>query len=269
MGSVIDVTVNFDLPVTVSGLPQIARLNSGGTATYLTGSGTSSLSFTYTVGAGENSADLDYTSAGALTGGSISNMSVTSVLANLTLPAPGGMGSLGFNKNIAIDTIAPSVVQYNVLFGSKSYNLIGSSRAVLPWRITGVQIVFSEPIGSGDLNSLTGLSNTGFSGLGTSTLTWTINPLINGHFLTNLLGSGIDALKDIAGNPLYSGAGYAQNFNVLYGDFNGDGVVTSADMVGVYAASAGPYNIFADINGDGIVDINDVQVVRTRAGSKL
>ena len=84
-----------------------------------------------------------------------------------------------------------------------------------------------------------------------------------------MLGTGADAIKDAAGNPLTSGAGFGQNFKVLYGDFNDDGFVTSSDIVGVYAATIGSYNIFADINGDGKVDLADVQIVRKRAGTKL
>jgi photosystem II stability/assembly factor-like uncharacterized protein len=264
-GSVIPITVTFNGAVVVSGTPTLA-LNSGGTASYASGSGTSTLIFNYTVAASENSPDLDYTTTTALVG---TIKDVNGNFASNALPAPGGSGSLGANKNIVIDTIAPQVSQFQVLFGSTSYNVIGSSRADLPWQITGIRVVFSEPIAAGDVNSLTGLANTGFSGLGTTTLTWTINPIVLGHFATSLSGAGADALTDAAGNGLGGGTGFAQNFNVLYGDFNGDGFVSSADMTAVNNAIAAPYNIFADINGDGVVDINDVQLVRKRIGTKL
>jgi hypothetical protein len=76
-------------------------------------------------------------------------------------------------------------------------------------------------------------------------------------------------LKDANGIALGGGAGFSQNLKVLWGDFNDDGVVSSADLVGVNNATIAPYNVFADINGDGIVDVNDVQVVRTRIGTSL
>src|SRR5207237_2247300 len=125
----------------------------------------------------------------------------------LTLPAPGSAGSLGASKNIVIDAVAPTVVAYKVLFGTQSYNVIGSTRFDLPWQITGIQVVFSKPIASGDVNSLTGLTTTGFGGLGTNTLTWTISTLTVGNFATTLLGTGSHALQDSLGNRLTYGDG--------------------------------------------------------------
>src|SRR5207244_4257197 len=72
VATLIPVTVTFSENVTVTGSPTLV-LNSGGTATYNSGSGTSTLTFNYTVGAGDSSADLDYnaTSSLALSGGTI------------------------------------------------------------------------------------------------------------------------------------------------------------------------------------------------------
>ncbi len=163
----------------------------------------------------------------------------------------------------------PQVVSYNVLFGTQSYNLIGATRNRLPWQITGIRVVFSAPITGGNINSLGGLSATGFSGLGTTTLTWNISPLSLGAFATTLSGTGANALTDAAGNPLANGAGFSQTLKVLWGDFDDDGFVTSADMVGVNNASVSPYDLFADENGDGIVNVADVQTVRSRLATSL
>ena len=67
-GQTISITVGFSSAVAVdtSGGTPTLGLNSGGTAAYSGGSGTSTLTFNYTVGAGHNSADLDYSSTGAL-----------------------------------------------------------------------------------------------------------------------------------------------------------------------------------------------------------
>jgi hypothetical protein len=109
VGKTILIDVVFDATETVTGTPQLA-LNSGGTANYTSGSSTNTLVFTYVVGAGQNSPDLDYTSTSALTlnGGTINGPG--NVPASLTLPAPGTTGSLGANKNIVIDTVAPTVL---------------------------------------------------------------------------------------------------------------------------------------------------------------
>jgi hypothetical protein len=268
LGLPIPILLKSPSHVFVTGTP-LLKLNSGGTAAYSSGSGSNILTFIYVVGAGDFTPRLDYTSTDALTlnGGTMTDSNGLPI--DLTLPAPGSPGSLGASTNMSVDAVAPTVLQFNVLFGSKSYNLIGSTRFDLPWQITGIQVVFSKPIASGDLTSLSGLSATVLTGLGTNTLTWTFAPLVLGDFATTLFGTGPDALKDALGNPLLDGAGFKLNFRVLYGDFNGDGVVTSADLGAIYAATALPYNLFADLNGDGKVDIADVQEVRRRFGTRV
>jgi hypothetical protein len=165
----------------------------------------------------------------------------------------------------------PTVVSFSVLWGSKSYNVTGTSRNRLPWQITGIQVVFSAPIASGNLNSLsgTGVTPTGFSGLGTNTLTWTISPLALGNFPATLAGSGANALKDAAGTALAGSAGFSQNLKILYGDLNDDGVVNAQDLVLEAAATSAPYNVFADMNGDGVVSPADSLLLRSRSGSSL
>jgi len=270
-GAVIDVTVRFTKPVTVTGTPQLA-LNSGGTASYLSGSGTDTLTFRYTVAAAQNAADLDCSSTTALTlnGGSIQSGGVA---ANLTLPAPGAAGSVGANKNITVDAVGPTVVDYRVLYGTKWYSLSGSTRFDLPWLITGVQVVFSEPVMTGNLHSLAGLTSLRFTGLRTTTLTWKFRGVGLGSFNKTLASSGANALKDRAGNPILP---FGQSFKVLWGDVNDDGFVNALDEAAVRAAQAGPYqagtsgyNVFADLSGDGIVNLVDVGTVRTRKGTHL
>src|SRR5262249_12270295 len=99
---------------------------------------------------------------------------------------------------------------------------------------------------------------------------WTLNaPMVIGAFMTTLQGSGINALKDAGGNGLSAGSGFAENFKVLTGDVNDDGVVSSADVVAVNNARTLPYNILYDLNGDGVIDINDINIARNRIGSTL
>jgi len=267
-GAVIPITVSFSRSVTVTGTP-LLTLNSGGTASYSSGSGTAVLIFLYTVAVPDSAPLLDASSSSALTlnGGTIVDSSAASAI--LTLPVGPAAGSLSTNKSVAIDTAAPTVVSYSVLFGGQSYNVIGSPRNRLPWQVSGIRVVFSKVITSGTIASLSGLTSTALTGLGTNTLTWTITPTPIGSFATALAGAGADALRDAQGNALTGGAGFAQNLRLLWGDFNDDGFVNASDILLINNARSAPYNVFADLNGDGIVDLSDYQVARVRAGTTL
>ena len=214
---------------------------------------------------------MDYSSTTALSlnGGTINNTTP----ATLTLPAPGAAGSLSANTNIVINTVAPTVVSFSVVFGSfpVTYNVIGSQRTRLPWEITGIQVVFSQAITTANVNSLSGsgIATTGFSGLGTSTLTWTITPVMVGNISPTLLATGPNAIEDVALNPLNGGTNFVQALKILWGDFNDDGAVNSSDLVQVNAAISQAYNVLADMNGDGVVNTADVTVVRGRIGTTL
>jgi hypothetical protein len=104
------VTIQFDKNVVVTGKPQIL-LATGTTnrlVDYVGMTNFDTLRFNYVVQGGDTSNDLDYVGTTSLTlnGGPIKLGSNNAVL---TLPAPGASGSLGFNKNIVIDTTPPIV----------------------------------------------------------------------------------------------------------------------------------------------------------------
>lgn len=117
VGFQVDVQVAFSEVVVVSGSPRIQLnvTNSGPTtryATYSSGSGTGTLTFSYIVqgpnsASGDQSAELEYssTSALALNGGSIDDQA--SNAATLTLPSPAAAGSLSANSTIVIDASQP------------------------------------------------------------------------------------------------------------------------------------------------------------------
>ena len=54
------------------------------------------------------------------------------------------------------------------------------------------------------------------------------------------------------------------SFAVLPGDFNGDGVVNSQDLVGVRNEVLGitADTVWGNLNGDNVVDINDYEAVQ-------
>ena len=72
-GASVTLTVNMSEAVTVTGGVPTLTLNDGGTATYLSGSGTSVLTFGYTVSAGDNTANLKANSY-SLNGAQISDL---------------------------------------------------------------------------------------------------------------------------------------------------------------------------------------------------
>ncbi|HXV38985.1 MAG TPA: hypothetical protein VD699_05390, partial [Nitrosopumilaceae archaeon] len=172
-GATIAVTVTFSQAVTVTGTPQLL-LETGATdrqANYVSGSGTTTLTFNYVVQAGDASSDLDYVSTSSLTlnGGTIKNKVTNTINAILTLPAPGATGSLGANKNIIIGTISPTVTNVSSTTANGSYNA-GNT--------ISVTVTFSEAVvvtGTPQLVLETGATDRQanyVSGSGTSTLTF-------------------------------------------------------------------------------------------------
>ena len=166
-GQTILVTVSFDANVLVDtsgGSPNL--LLETGTidrvASYVSGSGTNTLTFAYTVQSGDRSADLNYvsTSALSLNGATITdNANRTAVL---TLPGLNSLNSLAAQKAIVIDGVAASA---SVTLGD---NALKAGESTL------VTITFTEPVTGFSLANLSvadgSLSNLSSSDGG---VTWT------------------------------------------------------------------------------------------------
>ncbi|MEA1984247.1 MAG: PGF-pre-PGF domain-containing protein [Euryarchaeota archaeon] len=107
-GDVINITVTFNENVYVTGMSQLI-LETGFTdwaVDYSSGSGSPTLVFTHTIQSGDTSFDLDYTATDSLSGTIKDNAGNDAVL---TLPSPGATHSLGDNRDIVIDTNAPTI----------------------------------------------------------------------------------------------------------------------------------------------------------------
>ncbi|NLD28181.1 MAG: hypothetical protein GX659_05180, partial [Myxococcales bacterium] len=107
VGDGIDIVVTFSEPVFVEGGVPTITMETGETdreATYLSGSGSSALTFRYIVQDGDTSDDLDYASTDAisLVGATVRDEAGNDAI--LTLPIPGTTGSLSANKNIVLET---------------------------------------------------------------------------------------------------------------------------------------------------------------------
>ena len=162
VGSVIPITILFNENVVISGTPQLTMETgaSDAIASYVSGSGSNTITFNYTTTAGENSADLDYQDSTALisNGGTITDAYGNA--ANLILPAPGAEGSLGANKAIIIDGGAPVVNNITSTSSDGTYNL----GDVIP-----ITVSFSEALtvtGTPQLEINTGGTSLSFDGNG-------------------------------------------------------------------------------------------------------
>ncbi|SIR33043.1 Concanavalin A-like lectin/glucanases superfamily protein [Shewanella morhuae] len=171
VGDVISVQVNFDEAVLVTGIPQLT-LETGTTdrtINYASGSNSSTLTFNYTVQSGDTSADLDYVATNSLMLNSGTIRDAASNNATLTLPSPGAANSLGANKSIVIDGVAPTVSSVTSSTANGTYK-IGDS--------ISIQVDFSEAVtvtGTPQFTLETGATDRTAnyaSGSGTSTLTF-------------------------------------------------------------------------------------------------
>ena len=211
-GDAVDIVVRFSVPVDVAGEPALAlNTNPPRNATYVQGGGIGgNLTFRYAVQPGDNAADLDYAGAAALAlgaGDSIRDPS-DGAAAVLALPPPGGPGSLGRSKDIAIDTAAPRLLGTSSPDPDDTYGT---------GRIVNVTVSFDEPVvvgrgGGGaapslDLNTEPPRNAAYASGSGTDRLSflYAVQPGDEaadlGYAGTGALRLDGSAIMDLAGNP--------------------------------------------------------------------
>jgi hypothetical protein len=208
-GQSISIQVNFSEVVTVTNTPTLTLEtgSSDAVASYVSGSGSSSLTFSYTVAAGHTSSDLDCVSANALSlnGGTITDAAGNNAVQTVAVGS-GTANSLANNKAIVIDTTPPTVSNVT------ASNVNGSYKA---GTVIGVQVVFSETVvvagSSGAAASIAlltgGTTTVNFtSGSNSSTLLFNYT-VANGdssldlaYSATSALTSGGRTIRDAAGN---------------------------------------------------------------------
>jgi len=105
IGTNIDIVATFSEAVTTS--TSSLTLDSGGTASYLSGSGSTTVTYRYTVGAAESSSDLTVSSVTA-------GDAVDSGSNALDTSLPGG-NNLADNQAIVIETTAPTLTSVNIV----------------------------------------------------------------------------------------------------------------------------------------------------------
>lgn len=105
-GNSITFTLLMDAATTVTGTPTIT-LNSGGTATYTSGSGTKSLVFTYTVGSGDTASPLGVTAITGSMKDAVGNTTLLAPLTNLTTSFAGLQVNAGSALAFTVLNAAP------------------------------------------------------------------------------------------------------------------------------------------------------------------
>jgi len=195
------ITITFSESVYVTGTTPTLNLETDsipdGVAYYTSGNGTNTLTFTYTVLLGHNSSDLDYLSTNALSG---TIKDIVGNHADLTLPTPGALGSLGYNKEIIIETTPPVIINVTSSISDGTYGM---------GEVIDIVIYFSELVdvpGTPQLILETGTIDAVIDyvgGGGTDALIFAY-VVASGHTSSDLGYISIDALtgiiRDIAGN---------------------------------------------------------------------
>jgi hypothetical protein len=180
---------------TSSGTPTIS-FDSSGTASYTTGSGTSSLTFTYIVDTGENSSDLNATAV------SLNSATIKDNVGNnldLTLTASGTAGALNANNDIIIDTTSPTLV----ITPPAGLRVTNSS-------VVTVTLTYNEPVTGLTTNVASyGAGTTGVSSLKlisfTSSTTAVVEIYPSAEGTVKLVhSSGAPNVTDLAGNTIAS-----------------------------------------------------------------
>ncbi len=118
VGEVIDVTVTYTKIVNVTGTPALA-LNSGGSATYNSGTGTATLTFRYTVASSQDSSDLGYSATNSLTVTGATIRDAANNDADNTLPATTVFTGA---HAIVIDTTLPATPTFTIATDNKVNN---------------------------------------------------------------------------------------------------------------------------------------------------
>ncbi|MEH6565831.1 MAG: Ig-like domain-containing protein [Halopseudomonas sp.] len=195
VGDTLTLTVTFDQAVIVDtggGNPELL-LETGSTdraATYVSGSGSSTLTFNYTVQAGDLTADLNYQSSSALSLNGATIRSAASDDAVLTLPATGSADSIASQHALAIDGVRPTA------------SVLVADTALAAGETSTVTITFSEAVVGVDLADFA-VENGTLSNLATNdnvTYTATLTPNTDTQDTSNLITLDNSGYLDTAGN---------------------------------------------------------------------
>ena len=161
-GKVLTLTLNMSEAVNVTGTPTLT-LNDGGTASYVSGSGSSALVFSYTVAAGQNTAALQVTGVtGTITdlaGNALSTTGLpetfTGVIVDTTTPTISAIaespssGDLNAGKTVTFTLTTSEAVTVNTTGGTPTLTLNDGSTATYSGGSGTTALTFSYTVGAG------------------------------------------------------------------------------------------------------------------------
>ncbi|WP_280154208.1 Ig-like domain-containing protein [Piscinibacter sp. XHJ-5] len=200
IGDVVTITIRFDSAVdvdTTAGTPTLL-LETGSSdrvATYVSGSGTSSLSFRYVVQPGDLAADLDSAGTSALVLNGATVRDHHGLDAVVTLPVPGTTGSLGAQRAIVVDGVRPTA------------SIVVADGVLAAGETSPVSITFSEAVTGFTVDDLSvphGSLGSLASNDGGITWTATLTPAPGATNPGNVITLDAAGVSDAAGN---AGAG--------------------------------------------------------------
>ena len=245
-GELVVLTVNFSEAVIVAGGTPTLSLNSGGTASYTGGSGTSALTFTYVVGAGQNSADLAVTAFNPV-GATVRDAGGNDAVLTGAVANPAG--------TLVIDTTAPTVSSVAITSATGALNNTLNVGDVVNVTVTmnGAVNVTGTPQLELTIGGSTVLANYS-SGTGTSALVFSYTILAgqtdaNGiSIAANKLTLNSGTITDAAGNgAVLTHAAVADNTSYL--------VDTTAPTVSSVAITSATGALNSTLNVGDVVNV--------------
>jgi hypothetical protein len=181
--------------------------------------------------------------------------------------------------------VRPSVMDVRVEYGKRSISLLNLNRDLPFTNIRAIDVIFSDDVVVDQVDlSLASAQTPGLkyasNGFTYAPTTRTARWMFPTDLVADRLTLAIDG--DDASNDRHDGVrfapdiylgNYALGFSVLPGDYNGDRVVNSLDLVGINLQRAGIADpalaVWADLDGNGVEDVNDVLIAQKKSGTRL
>ncbi len=219
---------------------------------------------TWTNISGATSSTYSFTTAATDNGKQYRAVFTNSVGSATTTPAVLSVIPSSISANVIGVGIKWGTVGSAALFDASGGTLLPNGRTVdIPWaNINQISISLNHSVSALNPADVSVSGSVGgnygpvaVTGSGTS---WTIT-------LAKAIANA-DKVTVVIGNTQLTS--YQRILNVLPGDVNDDGLVTSADVTLANNAITLPYNIFADFYGDGVDDSNNLKGIRGKVGTK-